>query len=229
MKKVVIGLKVLLAMCLIGVISAALSGCGSSSTSNSNVTNSNANTTNSAVKTTATASVNIGNSSVSLVPSVSSVQAGGTFDVNIVVNTTSPTRGLQFVLNWDSAKVQCVSVEPGNYLSDFAEVNNGDVFYLPSNPSFDNTAGRFPKDTNTNPNASPICQNAILTGAQGANGTYLGVTGSGSVYVLHMTALAGASGTVNFTLSEVILGDTSSPKTLDMHATVNNGTITINP
>jgi hypothetical protein len=44
-----------------------------------------------------------------------------------------------------------------------------------------------------------------------------------------MSALAGASGTVNFTLSEVILGDISSPKTLDMHAIVNNGTITINP
>ena len=230
MKKVVIGLKVLLAVCLMGVISAALSGCGSSGTTISNVTNSGASTTtNGAAQTTTTSSANIGNSSVSAVPTVSSVQAGGTFDVNIVVNTSSPTRGLQFVLNWDPTKVQCVSTEPGNYLSDFGAANNGDVFYLPSSPSPDNSAGRFPKDTNTNPSASPTYQNAILTGAQGANGTYLGVTGSGNVYVLHMSALAGASGTVNFTLSEVILGDISSPKTLDMHAIVNNGTITINP
>lgn len=229
MKKVVIGLKVLLAMCLMGIISAALSGCGSSGTSNSNVTSSSASSTSIAAQTTTTSAANIGNSSVSAVSSVSSVQAGGTFDVNIVVNTNNPTRGLQFVLNWDPTKVQCVSTEPGNYLSDFGAANNGDVFYLPSNPSPDNSAGRFPKDTNTNPNASPIYQNAILTGAPGANGTYLGVTGSGSVYVLHMSALAGASGTVNFKLSEVILGDISSPKTLDMHAIVNNGTITINP
>jgi Cohesin domain len=228
-KKVVIVLKMLLAVCLMGVISAALSGCGSSGTSNNNITNSSASTTNSAAQTTTTSAANIGNSSVSAVPSVSSVLAGGTFDVSIVVNTNSPTRGLQFVLNWDPTKVQCVSTEPGNYLSDFAAANNGDVFYLPSSPSFDNASGRFPKDTNTNPSASPIFQNAILSGAPGPNGTYLGVMGSGSVYVLHMSALAGASGTVNFKLSEVILGDTSSPKTLDMHAVINNGTITINP
>ena len=159
---------------------------------------------------------------------MSSVQAGGTFDVNIVVNTSSPTRGLQFVLNWDPTKVQCVSTEPGNYLNDFAAANNGDVFYLPSNPSPDNSAGRFPKDTNTNLNISPTYQNILLTGAQGPNGTYLGVTGSGNVYVLHMNALVGVSGTVNFSLSEVILGDNSA-NTQDMHATINNGTITINP
>ena len=228
MKKVVIRLKVLLAVCLIGVICAALAGCGSSGTSNSNVANGNTNTTNSAAQTTTTASANIGNSSVSAVPSVSSVQAGGTFDVNIVVNTSSPTRGLQFVLNWDPTKVQCVSTEPGNYLSGFAAANNGDVFYLPSNPSPDNSAGRFPKDTNTNLNISPTYQNILLTGAQGPNGTYLGVTGSGNVYVLHMNALVGVSGTVNFSLSEVILGDNSA-NTQDMHATINNGTITINP
>ena len=88
MKKVVIGLKVLLAVCLMGVISAVLSGCGNSGTTNSNITNSSASTTNSAAQTTTTSAANIGNSSVSAVPTVSSVQAGGTFDVNIVVNTS---------------------------------------------------------------------------------------------------------------------------------------------
>jgi hypothetical protein len=224
-KKVVFGLKVILTMCLATVISVALLGCGSSIPSSSDSTANNVATT---TATTMVATTNIGNSSVSAMPSVSTVQAGGSFDVSIVVNTSSPTRGLQFVLTWDATKVQCNSVTQGNYFTDFATANNGSMFYLPSNPSPDNSAGRFPQNTNTNPNTSPTYENVLLTGAQGPNGTYLGVTGSGNVYVLNMSALAGASGTVTFSLSDVILGD-NSVNTQNMHATVNNGTTTISP
>lgn len=163
--------------------------------------------------------------SVSTVPSVASVSAGGTFDIDVVVNTDSPTRGLQFVVSWDPTLVQCTGVVAGTFYSSFASANSGDVFYLPSNNTYDNTAGRFPKNT-ASQTQSPTAQNIAITGASGPNSTYLGPTGTGNAYILHMTALSGASGTATFTLSSVILGDNAA-STQDMHPEVNNGQVTI--
>jgi hypothetical protein len=164
--------------------------------------------------------------SVSASPSLSTISPGSAFDVNIIINTDSPTRGFQFAVTWDPTKVQCNSVTKGTYFDAFAAANNGDVFYLPANAAADNTAGRFPKNTNTIPSGSPTCQNVSLTGANGPNGTYLGPTGSGTAFVLHMTALGTGSGTVSFILSNIILGDNSA-NTADMHPTVNNGQVNI--
>jgi len=164
--------------------------------------------------------------SVSALPSLSTVTPGTTFDVSIVINTDSPARGFQFAVTWDPSKVQCNSVTKGTYFDAFAAANNGDVFYLPANALADNTAGRFPKNTNTIPSGSATCQNVSLTGANGPNGTYLGPTGSGTAFILHMTALSTASGTVSFVLNNIILGDNSA-NTADMHPTVNNGQVNI--
>ena len=163
--------------------------------------------------------------SVSTVPSVSNVSAGGTFDVDVVVNTDSATRGLQFVVSWDPTLVQCTGAVSGTFYSSFASANGGDVFYLPSNNAYDNTAGRFPKNT-ASQTQTATAQNIAITGASGPNSTYLGPTGTGNAYILHMTALSGASGTATFTLTEVILGDNGA-NTQDMHPTVNNGQVTI--
>jgi hypothetical protein len=153
---------------------------------------------------------------------VPTVSPGGTFDLDIVVANTTPARGLQFDVLWDPTKVQCVSAEQGDYFQNFANANNGSIFLLPSAPQADNTVGKFPKDGAT----SPTLLNILITGAGGPDGTSLGVTGSGTAFVLHMAALSGASGTVQFTLENVLLGDNSNPS-VDMHAKVNNGTITI--
>ena len=163
--------------------------------------------------------------SVSTVPSVANVSAGGTFDVDVVVNTDSATRGLQFVVSWDPTLVQCTGVAAGTFYSSFASANGGDVFYLPSNNAYDNTAGRFPKNT-ASQTQSPTAQNIAITGASGPNSTYLGPTGTGNAYILHMKALSGASGTATFTLTEILLGDNGA-NTQDMHPTVNNGQVTI--
>ncbi|AKG52871.1 hypothetical protein DGWBC_0183 [Dehalogenimonas sp. WBC-2] len=173
-------------------------------------------------KTTAPATDKI---SVTAVPSKITVKPGETFDVFIRVVNDQQCRGVSFTLNWDTSKVTCNSGEPGAYLKDFASANNGDLFYLPSkNPDADNSAGQFPKTVGT----QKMLQ-IVMTGAMTPNGIFVGPTGSGDIYVLHMTANSGVSGNVTFSLSNVILGDTSPDIPKDLNAKVNNGQITISP
>lgn len=213
MKKGFNRIKLLAAFCIITAFSLVLAGCGSSST-----TTGVGSTT---IKTSTTQSANEGKSSISVVPSVSTIKPGGEFDISIRVQNDQPTRGGQFSIRWDPNKVQCVSTEEGSYFRDFVQSHNGDMFLIPSSPAFDNTNGIFPMDIN-----SPLMM--AMTGAQGPDATNLGVTGSGDIYILHMIAKNDASGTVDFQLSNVILGDATADSN-NMHPTVNNGKITISP
>jgi hypothetical protein len=118
--------------------------------------------------------------------------------------------------------VECVSAEQGKYFSDFLAKYDGSVVSLPQTPTPDNTNGKFPSvDTYKG-------INLVLTGALGPNSTQYGPTGSGSVYILHMTVKSGANGTVNFKLADVLLGDNSA-ETNDLKPSVTNGTVTITP
>ena len=187
-----------------------LSGCGSAVANSTSVGQSST-----LVKTTQNSANN--NISVSAIPSTISIKSGDNFDVTISVNTSRPTRGVQFVLTWDAAKVQCNSTEQGNYFTSFAKVNGGDVYYFPSNnPEVDNKLGRFPS---SGPNIA-----IALTGALGPDNAGLGVTGKGDVFILHMTAKNGVSGVLNFKLSNIFLGDIDGN---DLKALVNNGQVTI--
>jgi hypothetical protein len=160
-------------------------------------------------------------SSVSSVPSLASVAPGGNFDVSIRISTDTPTRGMQFILNWDTSKVTCNSADKGTFYSNFAQANSGSLFWSPDPPQIDNSAGKFPKNTSV----TGIVPAAVaVTGALNADNSPKGVTGQGEVYILHMTANTGASGTATFTLSEVNLGDVNA---VDLHPAINNGTVTI--
>ena len=159
--------------------------------------------------------------SVSAVPSTQTIKAGDTFDVAIRVVNDKPARGLSFTLNWDASKISCSSATPGSYFQSFADANDGSLFVLPSNPTSDNAAGLFPKVVGT--------QNMVylaMSGAMSPGGVSMGPTGSGDVYILHMVAKAGVTGTVTLTLSNVVLGSTADPPT-NMNAKVVNGQITI--
>jgi hypothetical protein len=148
---------------------------------------------------------------VSSVPSVSTIAAGGTFDVTIQVSTDTPSRGGQFILSWNPTLVQCTTAPKGTFFNAVAD-------------QFDNTAGKFPAQTSqtgTNPEAVAL----ILGPPPGVPAT-AGATGTGAFYVLHMAAKTGVSGTATFTLSEVVLGDTSDIP-VNLHPTVNNGSISI--
>ena len=208
MRKVIIGKRVLVGICILAIVSMALSGC-SSTAANAGVA--------------ATTMPNGESASISAIPSVSTVKPGENFDISIQVQNGTPARGAQFSLSWDPTKVECVSAEEGTYFEVFAQANDGDIFALPSTPVPDNTNGKFPKD-----GASPTNMAMAMTGAQGADGSLLGPTGTGVIYILHMTTKDGASGTVTFKLSNTEIGDNTA-EINDMHPTVNNGEITISP
>jgi len=219
-KRLTLGIVFVIAFCV--VLSSLLTACGSSTTT----AGSTPTTTTANIKTTAPASTmpKESKNSVSTVPSAASVKPGDTFDVAIRVTNEQPSRGMQFSLMWDPSKVECTSVDQGGYYKDFAAANKGELFLIPSDkPVADNDAGVFPKTND------PLHQMMIaMQDAHDAGGTPLGVTGTGDVFILLMAVKSGASGQVDFTLSQVLLSDASlEPK--DMKPDVINGKITITP
>lgn|GEM_PF-3106570 len=243
MKKVIHGIRFLGAMSLVSGLTVFLTACGSvaatssppglsntgtSSTSIATTQPKSASTTTSAasIATTAQKSPSTtkidSNLSVSAVPSVENVKPGDKFDINIRVKNNQPSRGVQFSLNWDPAKVECVSADQGGYFKDFASAHGAELFILPSDkPVADNAAGKFPKSKD------PVM--IALSGGRLDDGTALGATGEGDVFVLHMNVKDGASGPVDFKLANVVLGDNNNDLSQDLHASANNGKITIAP
>ena len=226
MKKVIHGIRFLGAMSLVSGLTVFLTACGSvAATSNPSALN-NTGTTATSTATTASKSPSTtkidSNLSVSAVPSVENVKPGDKFDINIRVKNNQPARGVQFSLNWDPAKVECVSADQGGYFKDFASAHGAELFILPSDkPVADNAAGKFPKSKD------PVM--IALSGGRLDDGTALGATGEGDVFVLHMNVKDGASGPVDFKLANVVLGDNNNDLSQDLHASANNGKITIAP
>jgi len=211
---------------LFGIIVVTLAGCGSAVISSTNVVASSPNSNKTTVSSSPVSNSAIAaNASVSVIPSVEAVKSGDTFDLTIRAANDQPSRGIQFSLKWDPAKVECISVDQGSYFKDFATSHGGDVFVMPSNnPAADNDNGIFPKTS-----SDPLARLMIaMNGAQDAGGTPLGVTGSGNVFILHMKVKDGASGQVNFNLSQVILSDANIDHPADMKPAVIDGKITIN-
>jgi len=207
----------------IGIVCMFLSGCSSSSVVS---TTTPIFTEPTAIPSTTTTTTEAANAVVSAVPSVSTVSPGGNFDVSIAVTTDAPTRSCQVELNWDPTKVTCNSVDSGTFYTSFAQQNNMSSDLMPSTLSADNTIGKFPPGVDVQ-GTTQYAETVFLIGGNAASdGTYPGVQGTGVVFVLHMTALPGAIGTVNFTLSDVGLAGNQNPSNA-LNPTVQNGHITI--
>ena len=206
---------------LIAAVSVIAGGCSSSGLNGAVVR-----TTDTVIKTTVphTTEAPVSDKiNITAVPSKTSVKAGDTFDITIKITSDKPNRGAQFVVTWDPAKVSCVSVSDGGYYKDFAIAHDGDILMLPTNPTADNTIGQFPKLS------ASVKQFAVaMTGAQGTGGTFLGPTGTGDVMVLHMTAKAGASGSVEFKISDAHLVDATADSNT-LYPKINNATISVTP
>lgn len=205
---------------MLGVISLLFTGCGSSSaTTTADFGNLPTGTTTSTVAVAA-------NASVSAVPSLTTVSPGSSFDVTIQVTTAVPTRGMQCELTWDPTKVSCSSVSEGTFYSSFAQQNNLNDELMPSTLSADNTIGKFPPGNDVQ-GTIQYSQGVFLAGGtKAADNTYPGPSGTGAVFILHMTVLPGASGTITFTLGDVQLSD-NSVNANSLNPTINNGQVTI--
>ena len=156
--------------------------------------------------------------SLSLSMTNPTVNAGASFDIalNITVSGGS-TRTANCSLNYDPVKLQCTGVDLGPFYKDWATANSASgasVQLLPSSP--------VPVD-NVNGKVQPGC--AIF-------GDYLGggPTGTGVVFVYHMTAKSTASGTTAVHTSDVEMSDGSNPPATISGVTVQNDNmqITIN-
>jgi hypothetical protein len=161
--------------------------------------------------------------SVSTIISAQTVAPGGNFDVDVSVTTGNPTRGITFAVSWDPGKVTCNSVEEGPFYKTFAAQNSLTEQIFPSaSPSVDNTNGKFPQSSAFGNDISL----AVLGGVSFGGGALPGPTGTGNVFILHMTAKSGASGTDTFTLSDVQLVDNNDPSH-SLNPTVTSGQVTI--
>jgi hypothetical protein len=233
MRKFNVAIKILGILCLAVTVSSTCYACGGSKTSQipaqsvslsipaitSNTYISSQPTPGNTTTNSATSPVTSG-ASISLIPSVSTVKAGETFDLSVEVTTDTPSRGMQFAITWDPTKVQCTSTETGTYFQSFATAHNGDIYIVPSATAVaDNSNGRFPKD-----NTGILM--ITISGAKAPDNSLYGVVGSGVVFVLHMTAKAGASGSVAFKLSDTLLMDNTFDFN-DIHAATNNGSVAI--
>jgi hypothetical protein len=204
---------------LVGVISLLLSGCGSAAGAASptfSVPTGGGSTT----------KAGAANVTVSVVPSVSTVNPGSNFDVAVNVSTDVPARGFQCSLTWDPTKVTCNSVEQGSFFTSFAQQNNIMVQLMPGNLAADNKIGKFPPGID--PQGTILYNQAVflMGGDQASDSTYPGPKGNGDIFIFHMTALPNTSGTVDFKLANVEV-DNNHAKISVMNSIVNNGKITI--
>ena len=157
--------------------------------------------------------------SVSSILPIQTVAPGSNFDVDISVTSGTQVRGIQFTVAWDPAKVTCNSVEEGTFFKAFVQQNSlMSEGILPSAPAANNTTGTFP--------SSGFVSMSLINGYNFNTGVAPGPTGTGNVYILHMTAKSGASGTGTFTLSNVILYDNNSPPN-NLNPTITSGQINI--
>ena len=132
-----------------------------------------------------------GGTSLVVSPSTRSVNPGESFQVDIVINTDAPTRGLQLGMTYDPRLVQVDRVEPGPFYQAWSDAHGGQgAALLPFQP--ENGNGRL--------NVGAI----VLLG-----GPVDGPTGGGTVLSLKMSARQGAQGRTSLLLTDVVV---SSPQ-----------------
>ncbi len=143
--------------------------------------------------------------SVSVDPATQHVDPSDTFDITIVVDTDTASRGAQCAVSFNPAAVQCDGYDVGTFYSDWASANGCSIMEYPS-PVIDNNAGTI---------------SDIGIAIMGLNPG--GPTGSGSLVTYHFTALT--DGVSPITLSNVSVADVDS---FDIPGViVNDGEVTV--
>jgi hypothetical protein len=208
-------------LCIVA-ISVLLAGCNSNATASTP----NFGTVPTEAPITTTTTTSTANVNVSAIPSIPTVNKGGNFDLSIQVSTSVPTRGFQCALTWDPTKVTCNSVEQGTFFTSFAQQNNITAQLMPGSLAVDNKIGKFPPGTDIQGTFEHNQAVFLIGGNETSDNTYPGPEGNGDVFILHMTALPDAVGTVTFTLANVEVDGNDSPVNV-LTPLVNNGQITI--
>jgi len=127
----------------------------------------------------------IANGLLEMVPSVTTIKAGDSFDLTIQITIDSPTCGAQSGMTFDPKLVEVTGVDEGDFYKKYADANNLSTALIPA--TVDNATGILP-----------------YTGVS-ILGKPCGPTGTGSLMVLHMKAKA--NGQARFSLTDIIVGD----------------------
>lgn len=125
---------------------------------------------------------------VYVVPPQRVLSIGEPFQVYLMIETIPATRAAQFGLSFDSSVIQCESIQPGTFYSDWAASHGSSTFILPT-PTCDNNNGRV------------TLMGITLLGGTG------GPTGKGSLAVITFTGRV--AGTSDLNLENVIIADAS--------------------
>ena len=97
---------------------------------------------------------------------------------------------------------------------------------MPSGLAADNQIGKFPPGNDVQGTIQYNQTVFLMGGAAASDNTVPGPKGTGDVFILHMTVLPNASGTVSFTLANVGLAGNQAVANA-LNPTVTNGQITI--
>lgn len=142
------------------------------------------------------------NSLFSMTVSPESVKAGDTFELKILLDTDTPSRGAEVGLTFDPKLVEIIELVEGSYYKDFAATSGASTLMMPPAPVIDNAKGTVAGSGITVMGGSP-------TGAQGqkGNGIFL-------VYKIK----AKANGSAKFGLLGIKLWDAKAigaPQTME--------------
>jgi hypothetical protein len=122
-------------------------------------------------------------------PATSDVQPGDHLRLQVVLNTDTPTRGLQFGISYDPQLIQIDDVSMGPFYSDWADSAGAGTTSIPF--VADNSAGRI-----------SIGGVAVLGGEPDS-----GATGSGVVLNLQATAREGSTGQSSLQFMNVVVSN----------------------
>ncbi len=126
--------------------------------------------------------------SISISPSSQSIENGDTFNVSLVINTDTASRGWQATVNYDTSKLIANSCTEGGFLHDWAIAHG------------DNTSDQ---SSGIDPAQGKINLAYIITGDTDPGGP----SGSGTLCTISFTAKQSVNSITGITLSNVIVSD----------------------
>jgi uncharacterized repeat protein (TIGR02543 family) len=126
--------------------------------------------------------------SISISPSSQSIENGDTFNVSLVINTDTASRGWQATVNYDTSKLIANSCTEGGFLHDWAIAHG------------DNTSDQ---SSGIDPAQGKINLAYIITGDTDPGGP----SGSGALCTISFTAKQSVNSITGITLSNVIVSD----------------------